>query len=216
MKKTIIILIMVLTSYFSSSQTIQSLNVSPNGTETVDVNLEVFEIHYINFISYYDYELMGNQIYLKVCYEFSTVNAVTELNNTFNISILNPNNYTLNIEIYRTDLLTTCDYTDLTDTATLEFTTPLTDTVYLGVAEFEEVTNQITVFPNPVKDFLNIKVSGSLDIKNIEIYNMLGSRIKSYSNTFESLDVRGLSNGMYFLRFRTNKGMVTKKILVSN
>ena len=215
MKKIILLLTLVLSSHISNSQMIHSLNVSPNGTDTVDVNLEVFETNYINFLSY-NYEFVGNQINLKVCYEFSPVSVAPLLSNTFNIPIINPNNYTLNIEIYRTDLLTTCDYTDLTDTATLEFTTPLTDTVYLGVAEFEEVTNQITVFPNPVKDFLNIKVSGSLDIKNIEIYNMLGSRIKSYSNTFESLDVRGLSNGMYFLKFGTNKGVLLKKVLVAN
>jgi len=215
MKKIILLLTLVLSSHISNSQMIHSLNVSPNGTDTVDVNLEVFETNYINFLSY-NYEFVGNQINLKVCYEFSPVSVAPLLSNTFNIPIINPNNYTLNIEIYRTDLLTTCDYTDLTDTATLPFTTPLTDTVYLGVAEFEEVTNQIIVFPNPVKGVLNIKVSGSLDIKNIEIYNMLGNQIKSYSNNFESLDVSELSNGLYFLKFGTNKGMITKKILVNN
>lgn len=181
----------------------------------MDVNLEVVETHYINFVSYY-YEFIGNQINLKVCYEFSPLNAAPLLSNTFNIPISNPNNYTLNIEIYRTEILTTCDYTDLTDTTTLQFTTPITETVYLGVDDFEVLARQINVFPNPVKDFLNINISGSLAIKNMELYNILGREIKTYSNSFESIDVIGLSNGVYFLKFDTNKGIVQKRIIVNH
>jgi len=213
--KKILIFIMALSSYFVNSQTIQSLNVSPNGTDTVDVNLEIFYHQYIDYLGF-DYEVVGNIINLNVCYHHAPANVIVYDNRTFNIPIVNPIDYTLNVVIYRSVDISTCDYNSITDTATLEFTTPLTDTVYLGVAEFEEVINQIIVYPNPVKDVLNIKVSGSLDIKNIEIYNMLGSQIKSVSNNFESMDVSGLSHGMYFLKFGTNKGVLLKKVLVAN
>ena len=206
---------MTLSSYIAKSQTIQSLNVSPNGTESVDVNLEIFYHQYIDYLGF-DYEIVGNIINLNVCYWYSPANVPVTDTRSFNIPVNNPINYTLNVIVYRSVDFSYWDYNSITDTATLPFTTPLTDTVYLGIEEFEEVTNQITVFPNPVKDFLNIKVTGSLDIKNIEIYNMLGKQIKSYSNSFGRIDVSGLSNGMYFLKLNTNKGVLQKNILVNN
>jgi len=215
MKKSILILALFLTYYISYSQTIHSLNVSPNGTDSVDVNLEIFYHHYIDYLGF-DQEVVGNVINLDVCYHHAPANVIVYDNRTFNIPINNPIDYTLNITVYRSVDLNTCDYSEIIDTATLQFTTPLTETVYLGVEDFEAIANQISVYPNPVKNNLYIDVSGSLDIKNMELYNILGREIETYSNSFEAINVNGLSNGVYFLKLNTNKGVVQKKIIVND
>ncbi|WP_339612148.1 T9SS type A sorting domain-containing protein [uncultured Xanthomarina sp.] len=215
MKKIILLTVIALSGYFVNGQTIHSLNVSPNGTDSVDVNLEVVETHYINFVNH-NYEFIGNQINLKVCYEYSTQNVAPLLSNTFNIPVNNPINYILNLEIYRTPILTTCDFTDLTDSATMQFTTPLTETVYLGVEDFELLENQIKVYPNPVKDILFLENPNNLVLKNIAVYNILGKEIKSFTTGLERLDMQNLNNGIYFLKLNTDYGIITKKIIISN
>ena len=215
MKKFILILTFTLTSFISFCQTIQSLNVSPNGTDSVDINLEIFYHQYIDYLGF-DQEVVGNVINLDVCYHHAPANVIVYDNRTFNISVDNLIDYTLNITMYRSIDLNTCDYSEIVDNATLQFTTPLTETVYLGVDDFEVITNQISVYPIPVEDDLNISVSGSLDIRNIEIYNILGRKIITDSNGFETIDVSGLSNGVYFLTFNTNKGIVQKRIIVNH
>ncbi len=216
MKKILLILVFYLTSFMSFAQTIHSLNVAPNGTDSIDVNLETFISTTPSYYLEHTYNITSGVINLQVCFFSGNGQVPTLLNNTFSIPVNSPIDYTLNIAIYRSVDPNTCDYTELTDTATLQFTTPLTETVYLGVEYFELIANQINMHPNPVKDFLNITVTNTITVNSIEIYNIIGVKIKTYSNDFESLDVSNLISGMYFLKFNTNRGIIQKRILVSN
>lgn len=54
-----------------------------------------------------------------------------------------------------------------------------------------------SVYPNPVKDVLNIKGAGKID--SIEVYNVLGQRVKTLKAA-ETIDVSGLAKGVYFLK----------------
>lgn len=214
MKKTLIVLALFLTYYISYSQTIQSLNVSPNGTDSVDINLEIFYHQYIDYLGF-DQEVVGNVINLDVCYHHAPANVIIYDNRTFNIPVANLIDYTLNITVYRSTDLNTCDYSEIIDTATLQFTTPLTETVYLGVDDFEAIANQISVYPNPVKEVLYIDKPNNLTFNSIDVYNILGLKIKTYTNDFERLDLWALNNGMYFLKLNTHRGILTKKVLVN-
>jgi len=62
----------------------------------------------------------------------------------------------------------------------------------------------LSIYPNPVKEVLNIKGLNTLDdVKQLKVVNMLGQTVKTINLTTvletTSLDVRALSNGLYFL-----------------
>jgi len=83
-----------------------------------------------------------------------------------------------------------------------------------GIAS-AELSNQITVWPNPTNGELTID-NGQLTINSVEIYDVLGKKQLSIINcqlSIEKMDVTDLSNGIYFLKISTETGVVTKKII---
>lgn len=78
----------------------------------------------------------------------------------------------------------------------------------------EKISNQIQLFPNPVKDILIIQ--SPFVINWIEIFNLHGAAI--FLQEFESskiqLCVSQLETGIYFLNVKTDKGSFLKKMAV--
>lgn len=210
----LLFIIFMFTSFSMKSQNIYTMSVSPNGSNSIDVNLEVYETEYILFVDSY-YVITGNEIKLKVCYEYAPLFQFSLLNNTFNIPILNNSNYSLIVETYRTNLTVTCDYSNQTDSATIQFATPLTGTVTLTSDNFELNKKTITIFPNPVSEKLYF-TNNNLVIDKIEIYNILGKKVRTVNHDFDYILVNDISNGVYFITFQTDHGMITKKILIQN
>lgn len=60
----------------------------------------------------------------------------------------------------------------------------------------------VQIYPNPFKDYYKINISSNLEYKNsVEIYNMYGEKIKSYSklhNDIITVDMSSFPNGIYF------------------
>ena len=76
---------------------------------------------------------------------------------------------------------------------------------FLDVKISEEV-NEIYIFPNPVKELLNIN-SISENIENIEIINSLGISVSklNFANKKEViLNLENLNNGIYYLKINDN------------
>jgi len=215
MKKIIFILSIIsnIFNFFSQQMLIRNVNISPNGSNSIDVNLEVDGNDVIVYQDY-TYEINENIINLKVCYEYYTTPSDTTLNNTFNLPISFPVNYTINIEIYRVFYANPCDYTDLQDSATLNFTTPLNETVYLGIDTIENHNNQIEITPNPIKVKLSYTVLGNLAVNSLFIYNILGEEVIYFNGDVNNRVINNLNNGIYFVIFNTNKGNIRKRIIV--
>jgi hypothetical protein len=72
----------------------------------------------------------------------------------------------------------------------------------LNVSIDDFSNDQIKIYPNPTSDYLNIQ--GMPDNCIIEIYTMTGKLVKQGQN-INSLDVRNLENGAYFVRITSNK-----------
>jgi hypothetical protein len=73
--------------------------------------------------------------------------------------------------------------------------------------------NDIKIYPNPVKDALQIKNTSEIQIDKVEIYNMLGKRIQVIQKPKNSINVSQLSKGIYLLKLITEKGSSTKRIM---
>jgi putative transposon-encoded protein len=73
----------------------------------------------------------------------------------------------------------------------------------------------VKIYPNPTTGQLKIE-NGELKIENIAIYDMMGqtvSYLMSHISHPISIDISNLPSGIYFIRIRTEAGIVTKKIV---
>ena len=76
--------------------------------------------------------------------------------------------------------------------------------------------NQIEIYPNPARHYLNIKADNNAIIESVKIFNSLGVGVYN-SNITGSIDVSGLSNGIYIvvIDFRLGKRQI-EKIVIEN
>jgi hypothetical protein len=75
---------------------------------------------------------------------------------------------------------------------------------------------KINLFPNPSHQILNVRSSAA--IIQFEIYNLIGQRIfkkEMRSNRFH-LDVSGLHQGMYIIRFKTDQDSYTSQRFIKH
>ena len=77
-----------------------------------------------------------------------------------------------------------------------------------------DIDNTCNVFPNPAKD--RLKVISQFKVKDIEIYNISGIKVKTIAiNSYEKfVDVSDLIAGTYIVKLHTPRGIATKKLLV--
>ncbi len=78
-------------------------------------------------------------------------------------------------------------------------------------------TNFISVYPNPVRDRLNIEFQSTLiDPVSIRLINMMGQTVQQWSFFAEnpqSIDIQSCLPGIYILEILTEKGKIQKKIV---
>ena len=70
----------------------------------------------------------------------------------------------------------------------------------------------LKVYPNPVKAELQIE-SGNLKISQIRIVDLFGKTIYQFSELENQINVSSLSQGIYFVKLTTEKGILTKKFI---
>lgn len=86
-------------------------------------------------------------------------------------------------------------------------------TAYAGLATSDINKSQVTLYPNPVSDYLHITTVGQ-KVLSVKVYNFAGSLVKNnvvISN--DSVDLRNLNTGNYIISITTDKGTITKKII---
>lgn len=88
--------------------------------------------------------------------------------------------------------------------ATFQFST-------LGNTGYAAVSKSFTIYPNPVKDVLNINSSNSVRDFTTEIYDLTGRQV-FYNNSGQStVNVSALPAGMYILKTGNNTGKFIKE-----
>jgi len=72
---------------------------------------------------------------------------------------------------------------------------------------------KLTVYPNPVKDFLN--VSFDQEITSVAIFNLLGQQVASkvLNTTAGTIDVSGLNSGAYIVKVYAGQLVKTLKVI---
>ena len=92
-----------------------------------------------------------------------------------------------------------------------------------SITFFDEITGLenmynagISIYPNPFKEYIRItNEDGELDF--VKVFNIHGVLLQEFSNIkdkFIDLQLSGSSNGIYLMKIKTHKGVVTKKIKI--
>jgi hypothetical protein len=111
-------------------------------------------------------------------------NVSGSLTNTLTIS-----NVSLDDEgMYKCEIVGSCN-TEITDEVTLSINT--------GVYSIENMGIEIS--PNPTEDFLFIKSEKDIKINHVKLINNEGKIAKSIDKDYNTIDVSGLSKGLYLL-----------------
>lgn len=80
----------------------------------------------------------------------------------------------------------------------------------LSSLSFNQNNLEVAVYPNPVKDILN--VTAATEIKSVEIYNLQGQKVKMSSQ--KQVSVSDLAKGIYFVKSQDiNNAISTQKIV---
>lgn len=92
-----------------------------------------------------------------------------------------------------------------------ENVTSLYNTNALSSQNFNQNNIQVSLYPNPVNDVLNIETA--LDVQTVEIYTIQGQKVLSSNQ--KQINVSDLAAGMYIVRIQDgDNNIATKKIII--
>ena len=81
-----------------------------------------------------------------------------------------------------------------------------------------ELKSSLSIYPNPTNGELNISVNSAVETLNeIVVINMIGQQVKTIkgqNKDYYSIDLSGMSKGIYFVKCNFASGSVTRKILL--
>ena len=82
----------------------------------------------------------------------------------------------------------------------------------LSTNDIDQREDLISLYPNPASTIIQIMNPANIELKSYTIKNITGEAIASgiYTN---SVDISQLSNGLYFIEFKTKSGILTKKFI---
>lgn len=75
-------------------------------------------------------------------------------------------------------------------------------------------TSDLTLYPNPAKDLVMVENLGTLDLKKITVYNVIGQTVYSVNadnKLKHKIDVSRFVPGMYTVRVETSGGIIVRK-----
>ncbi len=86
----------------------------------------------------------------------------------------------------------------------------------LGVEDYP--MEEITIYPNPASDHVNVSFPNGAFIGMIEIFDQTGKKVTSKAISNDQNEVRinlnGISTGLYFMNIDSGNAMISKKLLV--
>ena len=95
----------------------------------------------------------------------------------------------------------------ITNTFQTTFVNPLSNENFL--------LNEITIYPNPTNNILNINYGTSaVEIKSVQIHDLLGKIVYQSQSKVETIDLSNFKSGIYLLDITTeSNGKITKKLI---
>ncbi|PNQ74684.1 peptidase M1 [Hanstruepera neustonica] len=83
--------------------------------------------------------------------------------------------------------------------------------ITLSISDYE-LDQALIIYPNPTESYITIQKPEKVTISNVEVYNTLGQKVLSLDSP-SIIMVDTLSDGLYFLKLYTNKGVIVKRVV---
>lgn len=81
-----------------------------------------------------------------------------------------------------------------------------------SIEELPNVEQEVAIYPNPVRDILNLDFYNYENVRIVEIYNMLGKVVERVvienTNETKKIDLSALSEGMFFISLIDNNNQL--------
>jgi aminopeptidase N len=87
-------------------------------------------------------------------------------------------------------------------------------TINTDLSSVQEENEGFSLFPNPVKDTLYIKMDNGNQILNLKAYDLKGSLIKKWESPATQINVSFLSKGLYIFSVETEQNTYISKVLI--
>lgn len=77
--------------------------------------------------------------------------------------------------------------------------------------------SNVTVFPNPTKDILNINIPQAIGVSKLKLFDIQGREVleKTTNNTNEVLNIGNLQSGVYMLSIENEANKTIKKVILN-
>ncbi|MGJ5640767.1 T9SS type A sorting domain-containing protein [Formosa sp. S-31] len=79
------------------------------------------------------------------------------------------------------------------------------------LSTLETTEKRFKIYPNPVNDVL--RISDASQIREVKLYSLLGTLIKTFKSNFESLDVSEIQSGTYVISIVSSSGNYNKVMI---
>ena len=76
------------------------------------------------------------------------------------------------------------------------------------------LAKNLKLFPNPSSTMFSIYNSSQIELNKVEIYSLLGKKLKEYNSNTNMYNIEDLSSGLYLIKIYSKKGMSTLKKLI--
>lgn len=73
--------------------------------------------------------------------------------------------------------------------------------------------NWINLYPNPTNNIINLVLPKSNSVISIHIFNANGIMLMNQNQDANFIDISELSSGLYFIKIKTELGVITRKII---
>ena len=84
------------------------------------------------------------------------------------------------------------------------------------VAVDAHTLTQVSIYPNPTSDILNISLKNAEEIETADMYDMTGKKVKSLElvSGTNQVSITDLPKGMYIVRMQTSDAVMTEKVML--
>jgi uncharacterized delta-60 repeat protein len=169
----------------------------------------------------------NNQLYVSCTYDEQTRIISFNTDGTVNTDFDNDGSFEFDINgiahfeninrMYVTEngsIFHAVSHTDIDWSNHFFFISKIIDLLGTSIKEQNE-NSRFLIYPNPAKDFIQIKSDVSLDL--IELYDLQGRKLHSIVKPQEnSVHLNHLESGVYFIRASSRNQLFSKKIIISN
>ncbi|WP_407556424.1 FG-GAP-like repeat-containing protein [Winogradskyella sp. 4-2091] len=82
-----------------------------------------------------------------------------------------------------------------------------------ALSVIDETLTDLTIYPNPVEDELNIETTADITNKIATVFDINGKRVLNLKLNSNLVDVSNLTSGVYFLRLESNGKIMKRKFI---